>query len=106
MNAVDMTYTESGIAMTERCRLRAWASVRHCPFEVVSVGATDQVGGAAYSNFGAELDVEARGGNVQADVNGDGRYDGVLTHPDPAAGLITRDWGAPGWEGFRRVAVP
>ena len=70
------------------------------------MGATDQVGGATHSNFGTELDVEARGGNVQADVNGDGRHDGVLTHPDPAAGLITRDWGAPGWEGFRRVAVP
>ena len=47
-----------------------------------------------------------RRAHVQADVNGDGRHDGVLTHPDPAAGLITRDWGAPGWEGFRRVAVP
>ncbi len=119
--------------------------------DVVSVGAIDQVGRAPYSNFGSELDVVAPGGNVQADVNGDGRIDGVLsvaaddsqghpepvyrsyqgtsmaaphvagvfglmlavnprlepsditrllagTHADPAAGPITRDRGAPGWD--------
>lgn len=117
--------------------------------DVVAVGASDQVGRAPYSNFGSELDVVAPGGNVQADVDGDGWADGVLsaaaddsgedvepiyffqqgtsmaaphvagvfglmlsvnprlepadmtrllagTHPDPAAGPITRDWGAPG----------
>lgn len=46
---------------------------------VVSVGATDQHGRAPYSNFGAELDVVAPGGNLQADVNGDGFADGVIS---------------------------
>ncbi len=46
---------------------------------VVSVGAMDQRGRAPYSNFGAELDVVAPGGNMQADINGDGLPDGVFS---------------------------
>lgn len=46
---------------------------------VVSVGATDQRGRAPYSNFGAEIDVAAPGGNAQLDADGDGRYDRVFS---------------------------
>ena len=116
---------------------------------VISVSATDQIGRAPYSNYGAMVDVAAPGGSMVADQNGDGYPDGVLstladdsaaplrheydflqgtsmaaphvsgvvalmlavnpdltpndinrllagTHADPAAGPITRDWGAPG----------
>lgn len=46
---------------------------------VVSVGATDQGGRAPYSNFGAELDVVAPGGNMDAHADGDAWPDGVLS---------------------------
>ena len=46
---------------------------------VISVGAADQRGRAPYSNFGAELDVVAPGGNMHADIDGDGMVDGVLS---------------------------
>jgi serine protease len=47
---------------------------------VVSVSAVDQSRTRApYSNYGTEIDVAAPGGNTQADVDGDGRADGVLS---------------------------
>ncbi|MEJ2620526.1 MAG: S8 family serine peptidase [Candidatus Thiodiazotropha sp.] len=47
---------------------------------VVSVSAVDQSRTRApYSNYGTEVDVAAPGGNTQADVDGDGRADGVLS---------------------------
>jgi serine protease len=47
---------------------------------VVSVSATDYVNNRAqYSNFGATIDVAAPGGEIPADVNGDGYVDGVLS---------------------------
>lgn len=54
---------------------------------VITVGATDGIGGRApYSNFGTRVDVMAPGGNVQVDLIGednalvpDGRPDGVLS---------------------------
>ncbi|MCG7981593.1 MAG: S8 family serine peptidase [Candidatus Thiodiazotropha lotti] len=47
---------------------------------VVSVSSVDQSRTRApYSNYGTEIDVAAPGGNTQADVDGDGRADGVLS---------------------------
>ncbi|HEX2660960.1 MAG TPA: S8 family peptidase [Polyangia bacterium] len=46
---------------------------------VIAVAATQFDGSATfYSNWGAEIDVAAPGGNVRVDQNGDGRPDGVL----------------------------
>ena len=46
---------------------------------VISVSATDQIGRAPYSNYGATVDVAAPGGSLVADQNGDGYPDGVLS---------------------------
>lgn len=47
---------------------------------VITVGATDFNGSRApYSNYGAALDVMAPGGDTDADANGDGFPDGVLS---------------------------
>jgi len=47
---------------------------------VITVGATDLPGErAAYSNFGARLDVMAPGGNMLEDADGNGAPDGVLS---------------------------
>jgi serine protease len=47
---------------------------------VVSVAAGDARGRIApYSNYGAEVDVLAPGGDLQRDDNGDGRPDGILS---------------------------
>ncbi len=57
---------------------------------VVSVSAVDlNRQRAPYSNYGSEIDVAAPGGDVQADLNGDGRPDGVLsTAADDSSGNI------------------
>ena len=57
---------------------------------VVSVSAVDlNRNRAPYSNFGTEIDVAAPGGDVQSDLNGDGRPDGVLsTAADDSSGTI------------------
>lgn len=47
---------------------------------VITVGATDFAGNRApYSNYGSRIDVMAPGGDVSADLNGDGYSDGVLS---------------------------
>lgn len=47
---------------------------------VIVVGASDARGGLAfYSNFGAQIDILAPGGDVFADSDNDGRPDGVLS---------------------------
>ncbi len=47
---------------------------------VISVGAIDLSGSKApYSNYGPRIDVVAPGGNVEADLNGDSKADGVLS---------------------------
>ncbi|MET0091770.1 MAG: S8 family peptidase, partial [Candidatus Thiodiazotropha sp.] len=47
---------------------------------VVSVSAVDQNRQRApYSNYGTEVDIAAPGGDTQADINGDGYADGVLS---------------------------
>lgn len=47
---------------------------------VITVGATDFLGQRApYSNFGPAVTVMAPGGNLAADVDGDGHRDGVLS---------------------------
>lgn len=47
---------------------------------VISVGAIDLSGGKApYSCFGPRVDVVAPGGNVETDLNGDDKVDGVLS---------------------------
>ncbi len=47
---------------------------------VVSVSAVDQNRQRApYSNYGTEVDIAAPGGDTQADLNGDGYADGVLS---------------------------
>ena len=46
---------------------------------VISVGAADFGDRAYYSNFGAQLDVMAPGGDLRADLDGDGYRDGVLS---------------------------
>ena len=56
---------------------------------VVAVGATGFNERAPYSNFGSTLDVVAPGGDLRADVDGDGYSDGVLsTVADDGAGAI------------------
>ncbi len=61
---------------------------------VVAVGATDYSDGLAYySNGGDALDLVAPGGDVYADLNGDGYADGVLQETfDPG-------WGYYFWDG-------
>lgn len=47
---------------------------------VITVGATDYAGArASYSNHGTRIDVMAPGGDTNADLNGDGYVDGVLS---------------------------
>jgi serine protease len=47
---------------------------------VISVAATDFNGNRSYySTFGTKVDVAAPGGDLKADVNGDGKPDGVLS---------------------------
>jgi len=51
-----------------------------CVPEAITVGAINMLGDRAdYSNFGSIVDVTAPGGDVTADVNGDGYQDGVLS---------------------------
>lgn len=56
---------------------------------VVSVSAVDlQRAKAPYSNFGPDIDVAAPGGNAAADLNGDGKPDGVAsTLVDDSSGV-------------------
>jgi serine protease len=58
---------------------------------VITVGATDFQGARAYySNFGSTVDVMAPGGDTNADLNGDGYPDGVLSvSQDPVTGEFT-----------------
>jgi serine protease len=55
---------------------------------VISVAATDAAGALAfYSNFGPTVDVAAPGGDLSADVDGDGFADGILsTWVEPSRG--------------------
>jgi serine protease len=47
---------------------------------VIAVGAVDYNGNRApYSNYGSVIDVMAPGGNIEADANGDGNPDGILS---------------------------
>jgi serine protease len=57
---------------------------------VVSVSAVDlNRTRASYSNYGTKIDVAAPGGDVMADLNGDGKPDGVLsTAADDSSGSI------------------
>ncbi len=56
---------------------------------VISVAAVDlQSAKAPYSNFGSRIDVAAPGGNTSADLNNDGRSDGVLSTLGTDAGVF------------------
>jgi WD40 repeat protein len=56
---------------------------------VVSVGASDARGApAAYSNFGAGIDLYAPGGDLSRDDNGDGVKDGVVSWGEGSARCI------------------
>jgi serine protease len=60
--------------------------------EVIAVGAVDaRKVKAPYSNFGADLDLVAPGGDIRRDDNGDGRPDGILQQTfDPATAQLGR----------------
>ena len=57
---------------------------------VVSVSAVDAANELApYSNYGSTIDITAPGGDMTADINGDGRPDGILsTLGDDSSGTI------------------
>jgi len=61
---------------------------------VVSVSATDFANNPApYSNFGSRIDVAAPGGDTSADLNDDGKSDGVLSViADDSSGIRKPSW--------------